>query len=176
MTTTELSLMGSRNIATQKFFIFLEAIGQTQIKLINPAGKVLTVPKHIFEEPVSVHTTDFDKSFTPEQLITADKTIKKPRRKKATKKATKKVGKKTGLGATWTAPTLTFYKHHIEPLDPKQTFKINLENGDIFEMTKDEFNQVFSDIMLSKEYSEDGAYSFDEIPDRATQYLTSAES
>ncbi|MEZ4743782.1 MAG: hypothetical protein R3B45_15275 [Bdellovibrionota bacterium] len=172
--TKELRLLGAKNIATQKYFVFLEHCERNQMKLINPLGKVLTVPAHIFEKPESIHTTDFSNYFTKEQLDAVEKTLKPTSARKVSttrKKKVKKLGVKTGLGATWNAPNLIFYKFHIEPLDPKQSFRINLESGKVFEMLKEEFNNVFSDIILSVEYSREGAFSFDKIPDRAIKYL-----
>lgn len=177
--TTELTLMGAKNRTTQEFFIFLEACDRNQIKLINPAGKILTVPQHIFETPVSIHANDFAKCFTAEQLSIVEKvkkaggnTTTATAKKKVTKKATKaKVSTKTGLGSTWTAPNLTFYKFKIEPLAPKQTFRIEMESGETFEISKGEFQKVFADIILSHEYSQEGSFSFPQMPDRARKYI-----
>jgi hypothetical protein len=172
--------MGSKNRTTQEFFVFIETCDRNQIRLINPAGKILTVPQHIFESPVAVHATQFGSCFTAEQLSVAEK-VKKTgskdgtTKKKAVKKATKKVSAKTGLGITWSAPNLTFYKFKIDPLAPKQSFRIEMESGETFQITKDEFQSVFADIILSHEYSQEGSFSFPEMPPRALKFLTSTK-
>jgi hypothetical protein len=178
--TTELTLMGSKNRTTQEFFVFIETCDRNQIRLINPAGKILTVPQHIFESPVAVHATQFDTCFTAEQLSVAEKVKKSGGKdpgpkKKTVKKATKKVSAKTGLGITWSAPTLTFYKFKIDPLSDKQSFRIEMENGETFQITKAEFQSVFADIILSNEYSQEGSFSFPEMPSRAVKFLASSK-
>lgn len=173
----ELNIQASKNIATGKYFIFIEECDRSQIKLINPEGKMLVVPAHIFEKPVSISRDNFEKCFTQAQLEEVEKQSKpKAVRKTVTKKTSSKVvkkGTKTGLGAEWDSDSLTFFRHFIDPLDAKQTFKINLGAGKIFEMSKEDFQMVFSDVILSVEYSIDGSYSMSEIPDRAQKYLKS---
>lgn len=174
----ELSIQGSKNKASGKYFVFISECERNQIKLINPEGKVLTVPAHIFEDPEPIGHDNFDKCFTPEQLDAVQKQGQPKTRKKAAtsttraKKAKKVVdkGTKTGLGSQWDSDSLTFFKHLIEPLQAKQTFRINLPDG-VFEMSKDDFQLVFGDVILSSEYSIDGSYSLDKVPERALKYL-----
>jgi hypothetical protein len=120
--TTELTLLGAKNRTTQEYFVFIEACERNQVKLINRAGQMLTVPQHIFESPVAIHASQFGSCFTNAQLVAVDQVKKSggqktsSSKKAAPRKATKTAPAKTGLGATWSAPNLTFFKYRIDPL------------------------------------------------------------
>ncbi len=171
----QLRVKAVKNKKTQKYFIFVEEVRANQVKLINPAGQVLTVPAEIFEAVEDVTVGDFDSAFTADQMKAADKIFKsssKGTRKTTTrKKKVKKTTSRTGLGATWSSAKLTFYKFKIEPLDPKQTFKINVDGYGDFEISKEDFQSVFSDVILSKDYVREGSFTFPEFPDKAKKYL-----
>lgn len=76
-----------------------------------------------------------------------------------------------GLGASWIAPRLTFYRHKIDPLHAKQSFKISIEGSGEFEITKEEFLAQFNDVVMSPSYRADGLYSYPAIPDKARRYF-----
>ena len=78
--------------------------------------------------------------------------------------------RRRGLGAAWTSPRLTFYKHKIEPLHAKQSFKVSVDGTGDFEMTKEEFLLQFNDAVMSPSYRSDGLYTYAQIPEKAWRY------
>ena len=167
-------------------------------KVINPSGEVLILPDLLFDEdPVSVTPDQVEVEFTPVQLDAHIKFLERkaleearermqpkivqdeeraperkrvPTPKKSTPRASKMPSRR-GLGATWSAPRLTFYRHKIEPLDMKQTFKIVVEGTGSFEISKEDFVAHFNDVMMSPTYRAEGLFSYREIPDKAKRYL-----
>jgi hypothetical protein len=66
---------------------------------------------------------------------------------------------------------LTFYRHKIDPLDPKQTFKIVVEGIGSFEISKEDFVAQFNDVMMSPSYRAEGLFSYREVPEKAKRYI-----
>jgi hypothetical protein len=174
-------LKAVRNKKTNRYFILLEQVKDNQLKLINPAGQLLTVPGEFFDSAETFIASDFRQTFTGEQIQSATKLVKQSspqgRSTVAPKKRVKKeLPSRTGLGASWSSARLTFYKFKIDPLHVKQTFRITLDNYGDFEISKEEFQSVFSDVILSKEYNREGSYSYKELPDKARKYLKTESS
>ncbi len=78
-----------------------------------------------------------------------------------------------GLGATWDSPRLSFYRHKIDPLHAKQTFRIKVEGVGEFEISKEEFLLQFNDVVMSPSYRSDGLYTYTSWPEKAKKYLRS---
>ena len=192
------SIEAVRNRKTQKLFILVDDSLDMRYKVINPSGEVLILPDLLFDEdPVTVPADEFAVEFSPVQLDAYEKYLerkaideererqqaklaalepKEPERKKiipAKKSAPKapKLPPRRGLGATWTAPRLTFYRHKIDPLDPKQTFKIVVEGLGSFEISKEDFVAQFNDVMMSPSYRAEGLFSYREVPEKAKRYI-----
>jgi hypothetical protein len=198
--TKATSIDAVRNRKTQKLFILVDDSLDMRYKVINPSGEVLILPDLLFDEdPFTVSANQFDAEFTPVQLDAYEKYLerkaldeererqqeklaalapKEPERKKippAKKSAPKgpRLPPRRGLGATWSAPRLTFYRHKIDPLDPKQTFKIVVEGLGSFEISKEDFVAQFNDVMMSPSYRAEGLFSYREVPEKAKRYIKS---
>jgi hypothetical protein len=193
----ETALEAVRNRKTNKLFILVDDTLGTRYKVINPAGEVLILPDLLFaEDPITVQPTDFAAEFSEIQLDAFVKYQEKaaaqealaraaalrapeprridpePEKKKRTPSARKEPTPPTrrGLGAAWTSPRLTFYKHKIEPLHAKQSFKVSVDGTGDFEMTKEEFLLQFNDAVMSPSYRSDGLYTYPQIPEKAWRY------
>ena len=94
-----------------------------------------------------------------------------PRTPRSPKRETSASSSKRGLGATWNAPRLTFFRHKIDPLGPKQTFRILVEGAGEFELTKEEFLAHFNDVCMSATYRAEGLFSYPKVPEKALRYL-----
>lgn len=189
-----------RNRKNFKLFIIVDDTLGTRYKLINPGGETIILPDLLFEEdPITVTSDQFDESFSPEQMqalgryleeqaqraaLEAERPAPKARVEAAspTKEAAPKPrreGKltarhqpsRTGLGASWTSPRLTFYKHKIEPLQMKQTFRIVVDGNGMFEISKEEFLNHFNDVVMSPSYRSDGIFTYPQVPDKALRYF-----
>lgn len=187
-----------RNRKTQKLFILVDDSLDMRYKVINPSGEVLILPDLLFDEdPVSVPPESVQAEFSSVQIDAHIKYLERkaleearermqpktlqaeerePERKKIApaKRSTSKGPKmpsRRGLGATWSAPRLTFYRHKIDPLDSKQTFKIVVEGTGSFEISKEDFVAHFNDVMMSPTYRAEGLFSYREIPEKAKRYL-----
>lgn len=186
-----------RNRKNGKLFIIVDDTLEKRYRVINPAGEVLVLPDVLFEEDViPVTSADFDADFTPEQVAAfaqfkveeqarqvyaaaqAAKEAAMPRKTilapqaapKRSKSPAKPRSSASGLAATWNAPKLTFYKHKIEPLAPKQSFRVNVAGSGIYEMTKEEFLLNFNDVVMSPSYRSDGLYAYPALPSKAEKY------
>ena len=96
----------------------------------------------------------------------------KPKRSTGSRIPRKKADNRVGLGNEWTSPKLTFYRHKIDPLGPKQRFRIIVGPDKLkFEIKKEEFLSVFNDVVMSDEYRTHNYYTFREFPERAKRYL-----
>ena len=178
---TDFSLDVVTNKKTGQLFVFVEESSGINIKVINPEGKELTVPSVIFEEREKISAVDVQSKLTEAQIKTINSkkssrrkagsgsstsTTRTTRKRKASKKASK-----IGLGAEWNSGALTFYKHKIEPLDPKQWFIINVEGHGKVRMTREEFNSEFMDVILLEDYWRNGSYSYSEFPEKAKKFI-----
>ena len=187
-----------RNRKTQKLFIVVDDTLGTRYKVVNPEGETLVLPDLLFDEDtVTVTPEQFGSEFTPQQ-ITAFRQLKEkaeaqaraaadrppppprvivaePAKKKTTagRSRAPKVPERRGLGASWSSPRLTFYKHKIEPLHPKQTFRVTVEGVGTFEISKEDFLAQFNDAVMSQSYRADGLYTYPQVPEKARRYLKS---
>jgi hypothetical protein len=197
---SEAPIEAVRNRKTQKLFILVDDTLGTRFKVINPGGEMIILPDLLFDEdPIFVPPAEHGTEFTPEQLASLRKHQEKmaeearkardrpppaptrieppppprprsqgaPRAKKTTQP------QRRGLGASWDAPRLSVYRHKIDPLDPKQTFRITIAGTGVFEITKEEFLAQFNDAVMSPSYRADGLYTYPQIPEKARKYLKS---
>jgi hypothetical protein len=67
------------------------------------------------------------------------------------------------------ATRLLFRAKLIEPLHSSQSFRI-ITPGGVFEMTKSEFYSVFSNVVASASYRENGIYHYASLPRKALAY------
>jgi hypothetical protein len=86
-----------------------------------------------------------------------------------------KADPRTGIAARWKAPRLSFYRNHIDPLGPKQSFIITVNESDQYQMTKAQFESTFNEVVMSKTYIREGLFTYDAIPEKASQYLKKAD-
>ena len=64
---------------------------------------------------------------------------------------------------------LCFKKEYIEPLGPEDSFRIICGNG-IFQMTKNEFYEVFNNVIATRSYKANGLYHSPSPPRKAKQF------
>ncbi len=189
-----------RNRKNQKLFIVVDDTIEARYKVINPAGETLILPDLLFDEdPLQVPPSDAEKEFSPEQLealkihrekVAAQEAFERSRPKpppravepvtippskpRAPRSSSPKKelasSQRRGLGAQWNSPMLTFYKHKIEPLGGKQSFRISVDGIGDFELTKDEFLAQFNDVCMSVKYRSEGQFSYSQIPDKALRF------
>ncbi|MEN9836316.1 MAG: hypothetical protein RL011_2509 [Pseudomonadota bacterium] len=185
-----------RNRKNLKLFIVIDDSLDFRYKVINPSGEVLILPDLLFDDdPVVVSPDQATTEFSPEQLTAYGEHLKKaaaqaeadklaalrpepPRRivaepaprPKARRQPSAPTPTRRGLAASWSAPRLTFYKHKIEPLHPKQSFKITVEGTGDFEITKEDFLAHFNDVIMSPSYRSDGLFTYTQIPDKVLRY------
>lgn len=183
-----------RNRKNGKLFIILDDTLEARYKVINPAGEMLILPDLLFDEdPVTVGPDAMAESFSPEQLSALEKFLEKqaaeaarppppprrevvvaeeaPKSRRPLSKAVPKASPRVGLGAQWSAPRLSFYKHKIEPLSLKQTFRIMVDGFGTFELSKEDFLALFNDVVMSPSYRKDGLYTYPDVPEKAMRFL-----
>jgi len=196
----ESSIEAVRNRKTHKLFIVVDDTLDTRYKVINPSGEMIILPDLLFDEdPLTVPPEQVSVEFTREQLDAYQAFLEReaeqarlealqpkprpaperiqvePPRRRTPPTRKKETGPvKRGLGASWRTPRLTFYRHKIEPLGAKQTFRIIVEGTGTFEITKEEFLANFNDVLMSPSYRSDGLYTYKEIPEKARKYFLSA--
>ena len=67
---------------------------------------------------------------------------------------------------------LTFKKELIDPLKPNDVFEIYVRNDDeTFIMSKNEFHNYFSNVVISKSYNDIGNYNYMKTPSKAYKFL-----
>jgi hypothetical protein len=189
-----------QNRKNQKLFIIVDDSLGTRYKVINPAGEVIVLPDLLFEEdPIEVPNGEFADHFTPEQRTSLERFLdeqaaraaleasrpkappRAPEPERVPAARPRREGKltarhqpsRTGLGASWSSPRLTFYKHKIEPLQMKQSFKIVIDGTGEFVITKEEFLAQFNDVVMSPSYRSEGHYTYSKFPEKAQRYLKS---
>lgn len=184
-----------RNRKTQKLFILVDDSLELRLKVINPAGEVLVLPEQLFDEDrLMISQERFATEFTPEQLSSLERfntqvaaqaraaapKLDAPTRSESTPKPRSTAPKRErrgpeqtrrGLGASWASPRLTFYRHKIEPLHAKQTFRITVDGLGDFEISKEEFLAQFNDVVMSPSYRAEGLYSYQAFPEKARRYI-----
>jgi hypothetical protein len=190
----EPSIEAVRNRKNQKLFILVDDTLDMRYKVINPEGETLILPDVLFEEdPVSVPSSKCAENFSEIQLSTyvdyrskeaeaarkqAERkpepvrtTVVPPKQPPTPRKKMVPISTKRGLGASWSGQKLTFYKHKIEPLAPKQTFRVVLDGVGTFEITKEEFLAQFNDAVMSQKYRAEGYYTYMALPEKAKKYI-----
>lgn len=189
-----------QNRKNQKLFIIVDDTLGTRYKVINPTGEVIVLPDLLFEEdPIEIPVAEFADHFTSEQRTALERFLEdqearaaleasrpkpppraiepervpaaKPRREG--KLTARHQPSRTGLGASWSSPRLTFYKHKIEPLQMKQSFKIVIDGTGEFIITKEEFLAQFNDVVMSPSYRSEGHFTYQKFPEKAQRYLKS---
>lgn len=177
-------VQGIKNKSSGQVFVLLATLAEDKMKIINPEGKVLTVPGGLFHPPFWVSRTDLSNSFTSAQ-ISAMNMMPERERKSAPKKLSSSSSsrllrqptsqttvRRNAPPPTWFAASLTFYKHQIEPLSGGQYFIVEIENIGTFKITKDEFLRVFNDVVISKDYWQNGSFSYSSFPEKAQRFIT----
>lgn len=183
------------NKQTKKFFILLDDSKFPKMKVIIPSGEVKDLPEAIFnEDPELIEPSEVPAKFTSEQLdgliayrvqqdelakqIEAEKArkqellqqkISSPRPVKKTRSAPQDYGRSV-IAARWETPRLTFYKHRIEPLRGKQSFEITIDGHGVYEISKDDFQKDFNDVIMNSQYRTEGIFTYAEIPDKMMKY------
>jgi hypothetical protein len=190
-----------RNRRNGQVFILIEDNMMGRVYVINPNGETLSMPTNMFEpDPDVIEGDAILKELSQEQLSTYHKyqdqlnksvELETERRKEMIQKAKvqaqqpppkprsstsrAKLVKQTRSPQTkkivWSSSKLTFYRHRIEPLHLNHKFAIEVYDVGVFEMTREQFNQVFSDIILSSAYKQNGLFSYDDIPEKAQRFL-----
>ncbi len=196
--TQQTPIEAVRNRKNQKLFILIDDTIEARYKVINPAGETLILPDLLFDEdPLTVPADQAAKEFSPEQMTAfavhlerqatlaaqaalrpkepprpPTVTVAPPSRPRtpSAKKAPMAMPRR-GLAASWSAPKLTFYRHKIEPLAPKQSFKVTVEGTGDFEITKEDFLAQFNDVVMSPSYIREGLFSYPKVPDKARRFL-----
>lgn len=186
-----------RNRKNGKLFVIVDDTLESRYKLINPQGEMIILPDLLFDEdPITVPKSEFEAEFSPEQLEALEKHLIKqaalaaaealrptpprvvetvreaPARKpRSMGKAVPKTSTRSGLGAQWNSPRLSFYKHKIDPLQPKQTMRITVEGLGVFEISKEDFLNTFNEVVMSPSYRADGLYTYPSMPEKAKRFL-----
>lgn len=78
---------------------------------------------------------------------------------------------RTGIGATWSGAGLVFYRPQIDRLSDRQSFRVIVDGIGEFVMTKNDFQTVFADVILSPQYKADGFFSYRDVPEKALKFL-----
>lgn len=188
-----------RNRKNQKLFIVVDDTIEARYKVINPAGEMLILPDLLFDEdPLVIPFADAGKEFTPEQMALlkihrekvalqeeyertrpkvarpVETVIVPPAKPRTPRSASPKKelasNQRRGLAAQWNSPKLTFYKHKIEPLASRQSFRISVDGVGDFEFTKEEFLAQFNDVCMSMKYRSEGQFSYPQVPDKAQRF------
>jgi len=184
-----------RNRRTQRLFILIEDSLKGRYRVINPGGELVSLPVELFEEePITVTPDEFAEAFTPEQLTAsaqyqaqieaenrqAEASIlarakapppPPPRKTSGSRRSAAPTSTRTGLGAQWKSHRLTFYRHEIERLGLKQSFRVLVEGSGSYEMTRADFQNYFNDVIVSAKYISEGIFSYPQVPDKAKKFL-----
>ncbi|MCB9228686.1 MAG: hypothetical protein H6618_03660 [Deltaproteobacteria bacterium] len=173
-----------RNLNSGQIFVLLDDSPDQKITVINPKGNTLTVPAGLFEESFSVGMDRCAEYLTDLQVQALQKTSSMGRRRaqssatgtsrtRLTKSRSKvKTTPKHGIGAEWSCDKLTFYKHKIEPLSETESFKIHLDRTGVFQISKAVFQRLFNDVVMSTDYWKEGAFSYQELPEKARSFIS----
>lgn len=70
---------------------------------------------------------------------------------------------------TYRYTRLCFIREKIDPLDPEDSFRIICNDG-IFQMTKNEFYEVFNNVIATRSYKANGLYHSPSPPRKAGQF------
>jgi len=188
------------NSRSGKMFVIVDDRHDEKVKVINPLGKTMVVPWDLFaDQPLSLSSEEAAAQLSPEQLSALEALNQQalnqvemqkqaqhrkveearapapsaPRTRSSSSSRPKKDPKAhlRGMGSSWRSTKLTFYRHHIDPLGPKQSFRIEVEGVGQIEMTKQDFQNNFSEVVMSAGYRSDGIYSYPSFPEKARRFL-----
>lgn len=200
MMASETTIEALKNQRSGKLFVIVDDRHPDKVKVINPFGKSMFMPWDLFDEdPISLDATEAQEQLTPEQLealealnqqamfeveMRAKEQSRKVREAQAPATAPKRSSSNSkprkhpkehmrGVGASWSSSRLTFYRHHIEPLGPNQSFRIEVAGFGTLQMTRHEFQTAFNDVTMSSSYRSDGIFTYDQLPEKAKRFLKS---
>jgi hypothetical protein len=74
------------------------------------------------------------------------------------------------LRETYTFTRLCFKRGIIEPLGWLDEFRVITPVG-TFQMSKEQFYEVFANVVKSRSYQQDGIYHYPTVPEKAQQFL-----
>ena len=78
------------------------------------------------------------------------------------------------MKVSYSSTRLLFKRDEIEPLNWDDKIRIFASNDNsTYEMTKREFYEVFSNVVITKSYKEAGIYHYVKTPAKAFQFIVS---
>lgn len=187
-------IIALKNKKTGNYFIYLEDIIEDKIKLINPQGEIINISLNLFEDQFfNISMDKLNNYFTKEQIETYlkynqkleelnnlikanSKPIQKiinPKYYKTQRHSDKPKDKIiiSNPKKSWSSSKLIFYRHYIDALKDNQYFSIVVENIGTFKMSKKEFINNFSEVIISEKYKVNGFYIYEQIPQKAYKFL-----
>ena len=189
-----------KNNRSGKLFVIVDDRHADKVKVINPLGKSMFMPWDLFDdETIYLNADEAQEQLSAEQLealetlneqallqvemqakaqtrkLNEPKAASVPRPRNSSSSKPRKNPKEhmRGLAASWKSARLTFYRHHIEPLGPNQSFRIDIDGFGTIQMTRQEFQTAFNDVVMSSSYRSDGIYSYEQVPEKARRFLRS---
>lgn len=188
-----------RHLRTGKLFILIDDSLDSVYSVVDASGKMTKLSAQLFAEDAlfisdddpayqefSNEQLDFLSEFNERAAASADveklrlsAIVKKPSPRtstggaKATRRKKEPVTRTAYYAApvSWESSRLTFFRHKIQPLAPRQQFRIMVDGIGEFEMTKEEFSIAFNDVIMAPSYRNDGIYTYPEIPEKARRFL-----
>jgi len=181
-------LLVLKNQKSSKYFIIIDDdLPSFKVRVVNPSGDIINLPKTLFHpEIIEIDSSKFLKNLNEKQidaythyqdrqklLASSNRTTSRHQiKKKSSKQYRSKNPRETGgIRTTWKSLKLTFYKHKIAPLKSKDRFIILTEEKGKLIMSRSEFEQTFSEVLLAKEYRIDGFFSYHTFPEKAKKFL-----
>jgi hypothetical protein len=73
----------------------------------------------------------------------------------------------------WSANRLMFYKKRIAPLKSGEKFEVEVVSEGTYVMSKEDFENIFDNVVKSYSYLELGVYSYSKTPKKAEEFLRS---
>ena len=187
-------IIALKNKKTANYFIYLEDIIEDKVRLINPQGEIINISLNLFEDQfINISMDKLEDYFTKEQIESylkynqkleelnnliksnskpAQKIISQPPPK--TSSHSNKPKDKIIISnpkRSWSSSKLIFYRHYIDALKDNNYFSIVVENIGTFKMSKKEFINNFSEVIISEKYKVDGFYVYEQIPQKAYKFL-----
>ncbi len=106
----------------------------------------------------------------PQRSFVSQSPSSSPAKTRRSRTSAKTPSRKFSKELTWSSSQLSFYKHKIDPLGPKDVFVITVYGQGVFRFTREAFDNNFSDVKMNAKYREQGVYNFDVMPDRALKF------
>lgn len=103
----------------------------------------------------------------PRNTAASSSSPTRPRRSSSTQKTP---NRRFSRDLSWSSSQLSFYKHKIDPLGPKDVFVVTVYGQGVFRFTREAFDKNFNDVRMNSKYREQGVYNFDSIPERAMKF------